>query len=285
MSLALTSPVVRIDVAQRVIKQIFDAALVVPGLLREIVWGVTNESRPSRPYGMFDWLSGPAHLEQLRHERANTLTESSHFLDVPASPIAGQTYVYRLNAQPHTYLVQAGDTFTDVRDAFIASINADLEPATAVAISSLRLGITANNPASIWSTSAALPLVASIDPGSTQQFAIIHQQRQTGTVSLTVYTEDAKISTGAVQIAARIGMIVDFEATVDTLANWGLAMMSIAEPVNNTQITSGGALYEGISTLDYRVSLSSIFPEPIATLDTVVGSLTVGSRVVPLNVP
>lgn len=285
MSVALSSPVVRVDVAQRVLKDIFEAALVVPGLINEIIWGITDESRVPRPYGMFDWLSGPSQLNAITTDTNNILTQSRYWLDFPASPTVDDEYVLRLNAHPHTHVVQGGDTSDSIRDIYIAAINADLEPATASIVSATRLLVEATVPAGLWSFDAALPLVATVEPSAVAQCAKLHQNRNDATISLTLYTETAKISTGAVQIAARVGVIPDLAATLDALARYGLSLMQVAEPVNDTALTSGGAKYEGISTMDYQLGIPSAFPEPNDAIESVVTIITIGSRVIPLAIP
>lgn len=284
MSVALLSPVVRIDVAQRILKDIFEAALV-PHLLREVVWGVTNESRPARPYGFFDWLTGPAQLNAITTETSNILTDSKHFLDFPPTPIVGDVHALYLNAQLHRHVVVGGDTSESIRDIFIASINADGEPASASIVSATRLLVETTVPAGLWSFDVAFPLVTSVDPSGIAQCAKLHHQRNGATVSLSLYTEDTRISVGAMQIAARLSIVLDLAATLDTLADAGLAVMQIAEPVNDTALTSGGAKYEGISTIDYQLGVPSYFPEPNDNIESVVTSIVIGSRTIPLAIP
>lgn len=285
MIVSLASPVVRVDVVQRVIKDIFEAALVPTNLIREIVWGVTNESRPERPYGFFDWISGPAQLDALGYERQTVLTESDYWIDIPASPVAGHRYSYRLNGQPHTYLIQAGDTSDQIRDLFIDSINNDLEPATASIVSATRLLVQATTTAGIYQSEAALPLVASVATPSTQQPAIRHHQRQAGTVALTIYTEDPEISKGAQLVASKAMVIPCLNLTIDTLSYYGINILAASEPVSDTAISFGGAKYEGIATIDYEISMPSNFMEPIETIESVLGSLTADNRTVPITIP
>ncbi len=284
MSVALLSPVVRLDVAQKILKDIFEAALV-PHLLNEVVWGVTNESKPPRPYGFFDWLTGPAQLNAITTETSNILTNSKHFLDFPLTPIVGDVYALYLNAQLHRHVAVSGDTSVSIRDVFIASINADGEPATATIESATRLLVETTVPAGLWSFDVALPMTTLVDPSGIDQLAKLHHQRNDATVSLSLYTEDPRISVGAMQIAARLSIVLDLGATLDTLADAGLAVMQIAEPVNDTALTSGGAKYEGISTIDYALGVPSYFPEPNDTITSVVTQINIGSRTIPLAIP
>lgn len=279
----LATPIVRVDVAQKVLKDIFEVAL--QPLVREIVWGVTNESRPARPYAVFDWITGPAQTDALGFESSDILTESEYWVDIPASPVLGHRYNYRLNGQPHTHTVQAGDTSDSIRDLFIASINADLEPATASIVSATRLLVQADSLGSIYQSEVAFPLVGSVTTSSTQQPAIRHHQRQVGTVSFTIYTESPNLSEGAQLIAGKATVIPTLRSVVDSLAYHGLSILAVSEPVSDTAISFGGAKYEGIATIDYEVSIPSNFIEPIDSIETVLGSFTSDLRSIPLSVP
>lgn len=270
-------PVVRIDLLQSTVKSILEEQLGIP-----IGWGQSDFTRLPRPFGRLDIISGPSRFG-VRHEWEFLCPESDFLVDVP-SPAIGSEHLVRVNGVPLRHTATDTSSVT-LRDALIALINADLEPATAVDTSPTQFRITETAPGSIIDVQVSSLLSVSPDPGSTQIPVRSHRDRSEVTIGFQVFADTNKVSIGAAQIMSRVPLILDLDSTLDILSDQRITLQDIAGPTDLTDLEGGGAKHESRSSMDFLATITSLFSEPASIIETVEGQLVVGSNTAVINVP
>ena len=269
--------VVRMDLLQSTVKDILEDGLDIP-----ISWGQSDLTRLPRPFGRLDIISGPSRFG-VRHEWVMLCPESDYLVTVPA-PTVGSQWLVRINGVPLRYT--ATDTSSEtLRDAQVAQINADIEPATAVAVSSTQYKITETAPGSVIEVEVS-PLMRSVaDAGSTQTPVKSHRDRSEVTIGFQVSSDSNKVSVGAAQIMSRVPMVLDLDATLATLLDQRLTLMDIAGPTDLSDLEGGGAKHESRSSMDFVSIVTSLYSEPASIIETVEGDIVVGSNTAVINAP
>ncbi len=271
--------VVRIDLLQRTMVDIFGAELGIP-----ITWGMSDISREPRPFGRFEILSGPSRI-QVNHEWQILNTESDYFVDIPP-PVAGADYLMRVNGVPLRHTAVVGETQLSMRDAFIALVNGDREPATATDESSTQVRVTELVPGSLPYLDVDGQLLASVAGDSVQQCAKVHYARSELTFTLQIYGEDNRVGTArsAGDLMGMVPMILDLDRTRLVLQDQRITLNDIAGPTDISELDSGGASYESRHTIDLAATITSMYSEVIPVIETVEASVVVDSTVIPIDV-
>lgn len=270
-------PVVRMDLLQSTVKTILEDGLGIT-----IGWGQSDLTRLARPFGRLDIISGPSRFG-IRHEWVMLCPESDHLVDVPV-PTIGSEHLVRINGVPLRYTATDTSSVT-LRDAFIALVNADLEPATAVDTSPTQFKITETAPGSVIDVQVSSLLSVAADPGSTQTPVKSHRDRSEVTIGFQIFSDSNKISVGAAQMMSRVPLILDLESTLDLLGDQRIALQDIAGPIDLTDLEGGGAKHESRSSMDFLATITSLYSEPTAIIETVEGQIVVGSQTAVINAP
>ena len=276
----IIAPAVRLDLAQKVFREIFGSALGI-----DILWGASDLPRRARPFGVFMWLTGPD-IQQLKHDRESIVTASSYDVTVP-TPVDNTQYKLRLNGVPLTHTTGVGDTTENLRDAFIALVNTDQEPAEAATLAANQFSVAETSPSGIFSLSTDGLLSLSVSPSSTAGCAILHSARSLASLSFQVVSETAQMSglSSSLQLASKAIMALDLESTQNELFDNRLTLMAISAPINLTDLAPGGARFEGRTTFDLEAQVTSVYAEPASNIEIVEGSVTIDGDTHPIDIP
>lgn len=271
--------VVRIDLLQRTMVDIFETELGIP-----VSWGRSNLSREQRPLAVFELLSGPSRI-QVRHESEMVVTESDYIVDVPV-PVAGLDYTIRVNGVPNRHTAVPGETQESLRDALIALVSGDREPATASVESATQLRVTETEPGSLPYLSVEGGLQAAVAGDSVQQCAKVHYARSELTYSMEIIGEDNRVGTArsAGDLVGMVPLILDLERVRLKLSDQRITLNDIAGPTDISALEGGGASHESRQTMDLAATLTSMYSEVIPTIEAVEGSVVVDSTEIPIDV-
>ena len=270
-------PVVRMDLMQSTVLSILETQLGI-----SIGWGQSDSTRLPRPFGRLDIISGPSRFG-VRHEWEMLCPESDYLVDVPV-PTIGSEWLTRVNGVPFRYTATDTSSVT-LRDAMIALVNADLEPATAVDTSPTQFKITETAPGSVIDVQVSPLMSVSADPGSTQTPVKSHRDRSEVTIGFQIFSDTNKVSTGANETMSRVPLILDLDSTLDILSDQRITLQDIAGPTDLTDLEGGGARHESRSSMDFLATITSLYSEPASIIEVVEGQLVVGSNTAVINVP
>lgn len=268
-------PVVRLDLLQSTLVTIFEREFGF-----EFVWGRSNLTREARPYGVFEPISGPTRLGQT-HESIMVTTESEYLVDLPV-PAVGDFFVAQINGVSHENTVLTTNV-EDLRDALVALINADREPATALATLSNQFSITESALGGVIEVAASPSMTVSVGPGSVQQCVKSHRSRSEVTLNLQIHSDTNKVSVGAMDMMANVPVILDLDRTLHTLTTRAFTLQDIAGPTDISTLEGGGARNESRSTMDLIAGITSLYSETSFVIETTDMELVVGSNTIPIT--
>lgn len=271
--------VTRIDLLQALVVDVFEEELAIP-----IIWGRSDLPREKRPFARFDLLSGPTRI-QVKHEWDIVTTESDRIVDIPV-PTEGIDYLMRVNGVPLRHVAVSGETQATMRDAFIVLVNGDREPATATIESATQLRVTELLPGSLPYFDIDGQLSQAVADDSVQQCVKVHFARSEVTFTMQLVGEDNAVGTdrSAGDLIGMVSLILDLDRTLLKLNDERITMNDIAGPTDISDLEGGGAKSESRHTMDFAATITSMYSEVVPTIETVEGSVVVGSNTVPLDV-
>ena len=270
----IVQQVARIDIFQRAIVDIFERELGI-----RVIWGRSNLPRLPRPFARCMLLSGPT-LPQLSHEHRDMAIESEYVVDFPA-PSEGDLWAMRINGVPHRHTSAAGETADDLRDVFIASINADGEPVTASVAGPGQALVAESTPRGLWSIGASTGIDVAVSDDSTEHCVDLLHGRSDLTFSLQIVGADARVGTAgaAADLAAKALMVLDLDTTIDELSDLRLTLQHIAGPTDISGFDVTLKTHESRQSMDFIAGITTTYPQRIDVIETVEGTIETGATI------
>jgi len=271
-------PPVRLDIMQRVMVEIFSEELQIP-----VVWGKSNMPRVPRPYMRLTLLSGPTRI-QIRHEQTPIDTRSSYIMNVPV-PNDGDVWRWRVNGVPFQHVSPAGESQTDLMTAIAQATNADREPVSAAGIALGQLVFSETDPSSLVALWGEAPLTLEQDPAATDGCALLHNSRSEVTFGMQIMGADNRTGTArsAGELISMVPLTIDLDRVQNRLLDERITLNDISGASDISDVEDGGAENESRYTMDFAADITSMYAEPISSIETVEGEIVVGSRTVPFE--
>lgn len=277
----IDSPVVRFDLAQNVFKKLFEDALGI-----SVVWNTSDLPRVARPFGHLQNITEPDIVE-ISHEKRTICTNSDFEATLPNPPADNTRYTIRINGVPLRRITGVGDTVESLRDGFIVLINKDLEPVSGSILAIDQISVSETVPSGLTSISATTSIGLSVSPANTIRVANQLLARSRFTLSFQIITQNTKLSqqTASSALMSKAIMALDTNAGLDLLGDFGMTLKTLSAPVSLPALTPGGAKYESRTNLDLVATVTSIYNEPVDTIETVEGTLFVDDTEIPFTIP
>lgn len=288
----MTLPVVvRIDLLQRTLKTIFEAELGIP-----FIWGKSNNPRRPRPFGRLDLISGPAQLQSVEHDRTTVSVPSSVLVNVPAAPVEGTVWLARVNGVPLRHTSPAGETQTSLRDALIALVNSDREPATAASTTAGQFRVSESVEGGLYNLHVAPSLAGFAtgpnvlevveDPGASVHLGELVHAVSEATLLLEIVGADNRVGTdgSAGDIMGKVPMALNLRRTQQALEDQRLVVDPISTPADIGNLEGGGAQFESRYNIDLLAKMTSMYVEVTDTIESVEGTIRIGGTDVPIEV-
>ena len=261
----------RADIMRRELRRtVLEAA---PGLTN-CVWEPFRGPRPARPYASWRPITQPSIGQRLMDD-AETLCLPRGAIVQILSAVVGQTYRVRWNYTKAEYVAQAGDTVSEIRNALMASIEADRDPVTATQVDADKILMSGNGPGDLWRVLVTPDFMsATPDPAASVDVVQLTRAPLKMTVSLNIWSdgvgtagsgEDEESSS----FLHKIDVALRKRRVVEDLNGWDLSVTRINDPVNLDGLPASQTEFESRTATDYLIELPYWDSELIEEIDTV----------------
>lgn len=266
---AVVNNPIRLDLAQRTLRNIFVGALAGTVAPASVVWANQGQPRPSRPCLIMTPLSGPEVVGTLREEQ-RVRDEVTLSTVVVATVVLSQRYRIRINGVPADYTAGVGDDEDAIRDGLVVAVNASGERVTAAA--SVDLGKLEISPVAVGDILAvavtpAPDITGTVAIGATTVTDQVARNRMV--FSCGFFTTIGPIGSTAREIARRCTAALDTPDAVLEMRSSRTPCRAITGIIDATAPEPGGALIEDHAVFDAVVFASSRVTRAIDVIETV----------------
>lgn len=264
---------IRLDRMQRALTAFADR-LVAAGVVDGADWMLGQKPGPA----VTSWLtlelsSGPGTGLRIGPWFDKVVLPADTIAIRVTAAIAGNRPWLALNGFEHWYDVQAGDTDSDIRDAFIASINTEhADECTATIRDANELLLTANFLGGIWWLNVRGDLLAGDDTYSDRMVGVV-TGGEPATLTLNAYSKDRTVMSGARSILTRAAAELRKRSTVNDLHRYGVALRDRGPIVPLDAVA--GAEWETRCALDVGMSLESYIVEEVNVVESAGATVTI----------
>jgi hypothetical protein len=273
---------VRIDIAKRVIRQVFRNAAGELAADRFVWEQYDGTPRPPRPYVMLTLVSGPTGPSARREGAYRAAKDDATFTILTAT--VGRKYRARVNGIPGTYVAQAGDDVTAIRDGLQAALTAELDRGMGEPVSVASSGVdafivTPDSPGELMvasSENADTDVDVSITESSTT-CVMYRIGRSLINVQASAFTAGAAAEYGAPALIDRLHASLDLESSMDYLREWRIGARSISDPIPLVQLEGGGGTLAGQSAFELELITSSVTVEEVVPIESVDVTINTGT--------
>ena len=255
----------RMDLVRR---SICSRTLEADAGIRDCVWSPYAGGRPQRTYVEWRPITQPS--------LPATILDDVNVIEMPRevdlqilSAVDGQPYRFSYNYTWAEYVAGAADTTTTVRDALLASVNADLDPVSATVVGADTMRLTASTPGGLWRTRAPDEFFDVI-AGGAAPLDIFELQRSMlrFTASMNVYASETSSNADSSHYAHEVESSFRSRRVTALFNREHMALTKVAEPVNLDEAEVGGSKIESRTAVDFEISFPYWRSEVIDTIES-----------------
>ena len=266
--------ILRTDIMRR---ELIRATLEAAPALTACVWSPYNGARPTRPYAEWRPIAQPATMGTLADD-VTTMTIVRQADVQILNAVDGQRYRIGYNYSAASALAGPTSTPTTLQAALVLAINADREPVTAAAVGADVVRLTGDADGGLWRCEAVGELF-DVTPTAGAAEDVVELQRGTlrMTASLNIYSCGVGTLDESSLFAHRVMSALRSRREIELFGQNYLSTVRLSAPVSLNAVPASGTAYESRTTVDYAIRLPYWAGTNIESIDSVVGSVSIGA--------